>query len=81
MIGAARPVLAPAAGSTESRSRSLSALHPVPPKSSPGVGLCQPISRGNPLIRLPIGPFPLRIRHRKAQKAIQYPRTRSGFVQ
>jgi len=81
MIGATYPVLAPFAGSTQSLSRSLSALDRVPPESSPATRRRQSLSRRKPLIHLPTGQFSRRVRHSKLQKAIQYPETRSGSVQ
>jgi hypothetical protein len=81
MIGATYPVLAPFAGSTQSLTRSLSGLDRVPPESSPATRRRQSFSPRKPLIHLPTGQFSRRARHRKLQKAIQYPETRSGSVQ
>ncbi len=81
MISAARPVLAPAAGSTQSLSRSLSQLHPVSARCSPCTHRGLLVSPRHPLLQLSTGQFSLRIRHSKPQNTIQYPETHSGSVQ
>lgn len=81
MIGATYPVLAPFTGSAQSRSRSLSPVDRVAAKNSPATRRRQSFSHWKPLLPLPTGQFSHRIRHRKLQKTIQYPETRSGSVQ
>jgi hypothetical protein len=80
MIGVTRSVLAPFAGSTQSLSRSLSPLDPVPPESSPATGRRQSFSHCKPLIHLPTGQFFRLVPHSKLQKAIQYPGGSTGSV-
>jgi hypothetical protein len=81
MIGATRSVLAACTGSAQSPSRSLSPVDRVPAESSPATRRPQWFSRWKPLLHIPTRSFSRRIRHRKLQKAIQYPEARSGSVQ
>jgi hypothetical protein len=80
MIGAPCPLLARFAGSTQSLGRSLSQIHPISARCSPCTRRGLLVSP-YPLLHLPTDQFSPRFWHRKLQKPIQYPRTRSGFVQ
>ena len=81
MIGVAYPVLTPAAGSAQSLSRSLSPLNRIPAKASPATHRLRLFSPWKLLTHPPTRSFSRRIRHRKLQKAIQYPGIRAGSVQ
>jgi len=74
------PVPAALPGSDRNLSRSLSTVDRVPAESSPATRRRQLIAPRKPLLPLPTGPLSCRMRHRKPQKAVQYPDTRSGSV-
>jgi hypothetical protein len=81
MIATTYPVLAPFTGSAQSLSRSLSPFDRIPPESSRDTRRRQSFSPWKSLIHLPTGQLSRSILHRKPQKVIQYPATRSRSVQ
>ena len=81
MTGAPHSVLAPFTGSDQSLTRFLSSVDRVTAESSSATRRRQSFSRCKPLTHLPTCQFARRIRHRRPQKTIQYPETRSGSVQ
>ena len=81
MIGSTRSVLDACTGSAQSLSRSLSRFDRVPAQSSSTTRRRRLFSRWKPLRHLPTCPFFGCIRLCKLPKTIQYPETRSGFVQ
>ena len=81
MIGATYPVLASFTGSEQSLSRSLSPVDRVPAESSPPPVGASRFHSGKPLLYPSTCQFSRRNRHRKLQKAIQYPATGPGSVQ
>ena len=81
MTGATYSVLAPFTGSAQSLRRSLSPVDPLRSENSPRAPRHQLFPRSKPFTHLPTREFLCYIPSRQHQKAIQYPGTRSGFVQ
>jgi hypothetical protein len=81
MTGAIDSVLVPFTGSHQSLSRSLSPVDRIAIDRSPATRCCPLFSRRKPPLHPPACQFSRRIHHRKLQKHIQYPETRSGSVQ
>jgi hypothetical protein len=81
MIDASYPVLALFTGSGQSLSRSLPAVDRIDIERPPATRKCRSLSHRKPPLHPPACQFSRRIRHRKLQKHIQYPETRSGSVQ
>ena len=81
MIGATRSVFAACTDSTQSLSKSLSPVDRIPAESSSATHRRRLFSHWKPPFHLSTRQFSRCIRHRKQQKAIQYPEARSGSVQ
>jgi hypothetical protein len=81
MIRATYSVLALFTGSHQSLSRSLPPVDRFAVESSPAIRRYPLFSHRKPPLRPLACQFSRRIHHRKLQKHIQYPKTRSGSVQ